>query len=132
MKTLEVTAYRIKMLLAETGWGQAELGRKVGVSQQTVQRWSTGKVSPNPDNLDRLSAVTGHPSYWFMLPPDEGDQVITPNSMKIGPKQIELLRTFDAFPEEDQEKMLQEMKDERERKEKEAERWLAAKKGRSA
>ncbi|MCZ6319348.1 helix-turn-helix transcriptional regulator, partial [Escherichia coli] len=36
MKTLEITAYRIKKLLSETGWSQAELGKLVGVSQQTV------------------------------------------------------------------------------------------------
>ncbi len=52
MKTLEITAYRIKKLLSETGWSQAELGKLVGVSQQTVQRWAAGLVSPNPDNLD--------------------------------------------------------------------------------
>lgn len=99
----------------------------VGVSQQTVQRWAAGKVSPNPDNLDKLCEVTGHPIFWFMLPPDEGEQVVTPDTMKIGPTQIELLQTFGAFPEEDQERILRDMKEEKEQKEKEAERWFKAK-----
>ncbi|HAF8817932.1 TPA: helix-turn-helix transcriptional regulator [Salmonella enterica] len=127
MKTLEITSYRIKKLLSETGWSQEELGRMIGVSQQTVQRWAAGKVSPNPDNLDKLCEVTGHPIFWFMLPPDEGEQVVTPDTMKIGPTQIELLQTFGAFPEEDQERILRDMKEEKEQKEKEAERWFKAK-----
>lgn len=132
MKTLEVTAYRIKRLLSETGWGQGELGRRVGVSQQTVQRWATGKVSPNPENLDKLSEVTGHPIFWFMLPPEDGDQVTTPDTMKIGLRERELLQTFGAFPNEDQDKILTELKEEKDRKEKEAERWIAARKGKMA
>lgn len=131
MKTLEITAYRIKKLLSETGWSQAELGEMVGVSQQTVQRWAAGKVSPNPDNFDKLCEVTGHPIFWFMLPPDEGEQVVTPDTMKIGPVQRELLQTFGAFPDEDQEKILKELKEEKERKEREAEKWFKARGGRA-
>ncbi len=132
MKTLDISAYRIKRLLSETGWSQAELGKKVGVSQQTVQRWATGKVSPNPDNFDSLSEVSGHPPYWFMLPPDEGDQVVTPDAMKLGPMQLDLLKTFNAFPEEDQQQMLYEMKERKETMDKTVARWLAAQKGNKA
>ncbi|MEH4987362.1 helix-turn-helix domain-containing protein [Enterobacter asburiae] len=132
MKTLEVTAYRTKRLLQETGWSQKELGQKIGVSQQTVQRWASGLVSPNPDNLDKLSEVTGYPPYWFMLPPDENDQVVTPDTMKIGPLQRDLLQVFSAFPKEDQEQMLKEMKDKKETMDKTVARWLEAQKGRSA
>lgn len=130
--TLSVSSYRIKRLLSETGWSQAELGRKVGVSQQAVQRWMAGKVSPNPENLDKLSEVTGHPPYWFMLPPDEGDQVVTPDTMKLGPMQLDLLKTFNAFPEEDQQEMLYEMKERKETMDKTVARWLAAQKGNKA
>lgn len=129
MKTLEVTAYRIKRLLSEKGWGQAKLGRKLGVSQQTVQRWAAGKVSPNPENLDMLSEITGHPVYWFMLPPDYGDKVTEVNSIMISPKQRELLHIFSAFPDEDQEEMLKEMRDKKETMDKTVARWLAAQKG---
>lgn len=81
------------------------------MSQQTVQRWSAGLVSPNPDNLDRLSQITARPIFWFMLPPSEDEQVVVPDTMKIGPRQRDLLQTFGAFPEEEQEQMLKDMKD---------------------
>lgn len=48
--------------------------------------------------------------------------------MKIGPRQRELLQAFSAFPEEDQEKMLQEIKDKKKSMEETIARWLAAQK----
>lgn len=127
--TLNISAYRIKRLLSETGWSQAELGRRVGVTQQTVQQWVSGKSTPKPTSIDKLVEVTGHPPYWFMLPPDEGDQVVTPDAMKLGPMQLDLLKTFNAFPEEDQQQMLYEMKERKETMDKTVARWLAAQKG---
>ncbi|WP_406706682.1 helix-turn-helix domain-containing protein [Sodalis sp.] len=132
MTTLEITTYRIKLVMKETGFSQAELARRIGVAQQTVQKWAHGISSPTTTNMDKLSEVTGRPPYWFMLPPEDGDQMVTPNTLIIGPKQRELIRTFNAFPEEDQEKILKEMKDEKDRKEKEADRWLKARNNSSA
>ncbi len=104
MKALEVSMYRISRLLKETGWSQAELARRVGVTQQTVQQWVSGKATPKASSLDKLVEVTGHPLHWFLLPPEEGEQIFTPDTMKIGPRQRELLQAFSAFPDEDQEK----------------------------
>ncbi len=132
MTALEVSMYRISRLLSETGWSQAELARRIGVTQQTVQQWVSGRATPKPASLDKLVEVTGHPLYWFMLPPEEGDQVVVPDTIKIGPRQKELLQTFEAFPEQDQELMLQEMKEKKESMERTVARWLAAQKGRRA
>lgn len=67
-----------------------------------------------------------------LLPPEEGEQIFTPDTMKIGPRQRELLQAFSAFPEEDQEKMLQEIKDKKKSMEETIARWLAAQKSRRA
>ncbi|HCM62076.1 MAG TPA: XRE family transcriptional regulator [Morganella sp. (in: Bacteria)] len=132
MKTIDITTYRINRLLKENGWSQSDLAKKLGVTQQTIQKWVRGKASPSMDNIDKLVELTDLPSHWFMLPPDEGDQVVTPDSIKIGPTQLDLLKTFNAFPEEDQAQMLQEMKEKKESMDKTVERWLAAQKGRRA
>ncbi|MFB5952126.1 helix-turn-helix domain-containing protein [Klebsiella pasteurii] len=132
MKAIEISMYRLSRLLKETGWSQAELARRVGVTQQTVQQWVNGKSTPKPTSIDRLVEVTGHAPYWFMLPPDEGDQVVTPGAMKLGPMQLDLLKTFNAFPEEDQQQMLSEMKERKETMDKTVARWLAAQKGNKA
>lgn len=132
MKAIEISMYRLSRLLKETGWSQTELARRVGVTQQTVQQWVNGKSTPKPTSIDKLVEVTGHPPYWFMLPPDEGDQVVTPDTMKLGPMQLDLLKTFNAFPEEDQQQMLYEMKERKETMDKTVARWLAAQKGNKA
>ncbi|WP_230905829.1 helix-turn-helix domain-containing protein, partial [Escherichia coli] len=129
MTTLEITTYRIKLVLEKTGLKQAELARRIGVAQQSVQKWVHGITSPSTANLDKLSEVTGFPPYWFMLPPSEEEQVVVPDTMKIGPRQRELLQTFGAFPEEDQEQMLKDMKDKKESMDRTVARWLAAQKG---
>lgn len=132
MKAIEISMYRLSRLLKETGWSQTELARRVGVTQQTVQQWVNGKSTPKPTSIDKLVEVTGHPPYWFMLPPDDGDQVVTPDAMKLGPMQLDLLKTFNAFPEEDQQQMLSEMKERKETMDKTVARWLAAQKGNKA
>lgn len=132
MKTIDITTYRINRLLRERNWSQTDLAQRLGVTQQTIQKWAKGKASPSMDNVDKLSDITGHAPYWFMLPPDEGDQVVTPDTMKLGPMQLDLLKTFNAFPEEDQQQMLSEMKERKETMDKTVARWLAAQKGNKA
>ena len=132
MKAIEISMYRLSRLLKETGWSQAELARRIGVTQQTVQQWVNGKSTPKPTSIDKLEEVTGYPPYWFMLPPDDGDQMVTPDAMKLGPMQLDLLKTFNAFPEEDQQEMLYEMKERKESMDKTVARWLAAQKGNKA
>ncbi|MGJ7175291.1 helix-turn-helix domain-containing protein [Morganella morganii] len=130
MKAIEISMYRISRLLTEQGWSQAELARKIGVTQQTVQQWVHGKASPKPASLDKLVEVTGHPAYWFMMPPDDNEQSSTPQ-MPMTNSQRELLQTFDAFPEDDQKKILKEMKDKKEEMEETIARWMK-KRGRRA
>ncbi|EDQ2394515.1 TPA: helix-turn-helix domain-containing protein [Salmonella enterica] len=121
MTTLDIIAYRIKKVLMNEGWSQSELARRIGVSQQTAQRWVSGIASPTTSNMDKLSEITGYPSYWFMLPPEESD---LPDSMKLSAKQQELLRTFNEFPNEEQDSILKELQMEKEKMQKMAERWF--------
>lgn len=58
--------------------------------------------------------------------------MVTPDAMKLGPMQLDLLKTFNAFPEEDQQQMLSEMKERKETMDKTVARWLAAQKGNKA
>ncbi|EJQ8147428.1 helix-turn-helix domain-containing protein [Salmonella enterica subsp. enterica serovar Newport] len=128
MTMLDIITYRIKKVLTDEGWSQSELARRIGISQQTVQKWVSGITSPTTSNMDKLSEITGYPIYWFMLPPEGDDQVATPESMKLSAKQQELLRIFSEFPDEEQDSILKELQAEKERMQEMAERWLNAKK----
>lgn len=128
MTMLDIITYRIKKVLTDEGWSQSELARRIGISQQTVQKWVSGITSPTTSNMDKLSEITGYPIYWFMLPPEGGDQIATPESMKLSAKQQELLRIFSEFPDEEQDSILKELQAEKEKMQEMAERWLNAKK----
>ncbi len=49
----------VKIRREELGLDQLELGRRVGVGQQTVSRWETGAAVPKPDRLPVLAQVLG-------------------------------------------------------------------------
>ncbi|HWM28802.1 MAG TPA: helix-turn-helix transcriptional regulator [Woeseiaceae bacterium] len=52
---------RLKVLRAERGWTQEELGSRVGVSRQAVNALETEKHDPSLDLAYRLAALFGQP-----------------------------------------------------------------------
>ncbi|HDV1396959.1 TPA: helix-turn-helix transcriptional regulator, partial [Escherichia coli] len=66
MKNVKNTENRIAAMLKAKGWTQAQLARKLGVSAQSVQYWTTGKTFPRSDKLAQLSEISGYPQSWFL------------------------------------------------------------------
>ena len=54
----------IKIRREELGLDQLELGRRVGVGQQTVSRWETGTAVPKANRLPVLAEVLGLDSEY--------------------------------------------------------------------
>lgn len=52
---------RLRVLRAEYGWSQAELGGRLGVSRQAVNAIETGKYDPSLPLAFKLSRVFGLP-----------------------------------------------------------------------
>lgn len=52
---------RLRVLRAEKGWTQEELGRRLGVSRQAVNALETEKHDPSLDLAFRIAAVFGQP-----------------------------------------------------------------------
>lgn len=50
---------RLKVLRAERGWTQEDLGKELGVSRQAVNALETEKHSPSLDLAFRISALFG-------------------------------------------------------------------------
>ena len=50
---------RLRVLRAERGWSQAELGGRLGVSRQAVNAIETGKHDPSLPHAFRLSRLFG-------------------------------------------------------------------------
>lgn len=52
---------RLKVLRAEQGWTQQDLGDRLGVSRQAVNALETEKHDPSLDLAYRIAAVFGRP-----------------------------------------------------------------------
>ncbi|MGM0215023.1 helix-turn-helix transcriptional regulator [Enterococcus sp. AZ109] len=50
---------RLKELRKLNGWTQADLSKKVSVSQQTIGSWEVGRAEPNYDTLTQLAELFG-------------------------------------------------------------------------
>lgn len=50
---------RLRVLRAERGWSQAELGGRIGVSRQAINAIETGKHDPSLPLAFRLSRLFG-------------------------------------------------------------------------
>lgn len=50
---------RIKEYRKQNNWTQAELAKKINVSQQTIGSWEVGRAEPNSDSLKELASLFG-------------------------------------------------------------------------
>lgn len=51
--------YRIREAREKLGWTQSELAKKMGTTQQTIQRYEAGAVDVNSSKLVRLAEILG-------------------------------------------------------------------------
>ena len=56
---------RIKQSRLERGWSQAELARRMSVTQPSVAEWESGRKAPNMKNLVHLSKLLGVGFEWL-------------------------------------------------------------------
>lgn len=90
-----------------------------------------GKASFGEKAARRLEQTYGMPDGYLDAEPVEQDEGLNSPQSGLTRKEIELLQIFSAFPDEDKDKILKELKEEKEYKEKEAERWFRARGGRA-
>ncbi|MCA9790732.1 MAG: helix-turn-helix transcriptional regulator [Vulcanimicrobiota bacterium] len=62
---------RLRKARKEARLSQLELGRRLGVSGQSVKEWEAGRSSPQFDRLKEIATVTGKPVAWFFLSESE-------------------------------------------------------------
>ncbi|MDR0480833.1 MAG: helix-turn-helix domain-containing protein [Gallionellaceae bacterium] len=56
---------RIKKARTTLGWSQAELARRMYVSQPSVADWESGRKAPHTKNLVRLAVLLGVSFEWL-------------------------------------------------------------------
>lgn len=58
--------YRIREAREKLGWTQSELAKKMGTTQQTIQRYEAGAVDVNSSKLVRLAEILGTTVYYLI------------------------------------------------------------------
>ena len=74
---------RVRQALAESGLSMSEVGRRLGISPQSVRAWKIGQAVPSIDRLGELSKITGKSLAWLQGSdsateefPDENDRTV--------------------------------------------------------
>jgi putative transcriptional regulator len=62
---------RVRELRADRGWSQTELGRRLGVSRQSVNAIEAGRYDPSLPLAFRIAAVFGLPIERIFRPDPE-------------------------------------------------------------
>ncbi|WP_145517370.1 helix-turn-helix domain-containing protein [Yersinia mollaretii] len=130
-KTVEISRFRIAKLLQEKGWGQSDLAHRIGVKAQTVQQWVSGKSTPKPANLDKLSEVTGFPVHWFLMDKDADENmgpIIRREIDGLTSRQRILLELFEQLPNSDADEIMETLEEKKRHNDKLFEE-LASKRG---
>ncbi len=88
---------RIKELRSKKKWTQAELAKKINVSQQTIGSWEVGRAEPSSDALSTLAKLF-EVSVDYLLNGEEGYQKEWSDSFD---KPNDLIRTIAAHIDDD-------------------------------
>ena len=61
----EEIAKRVRQAITESGLSMSEIGRRLGISPQSVRAWKIGKAMPSIDRLADLARATGKSLAWI-------------------------------------------------------------------
>lgn len=95
-KALQVGG-RIRQLRVAFGWTQSELARRIGVTENAVTQYETGRAMPKPVNLQRVAEAFETSVEWLMTGGDEEDVVRAHTTAEAA-----MLREFRKLPLEQQ------------------------------
>lgn len=63
--TVEIFGSRLRSARDELGLSQPELGKRLGVSGQTIKEWEKGRSAPPLGKLDDIARELGRSVEWF-------------------------------------------------------------------
>ena len=93
---------RIKEARKALGWSQADLARRMFVTQPSVADWESGRKAPHTKNLARLAVMLGVSMEWLSTGRGEMHPSSTPGSREaatddwILPEERRLLSSYPA------------------------------------
>lgn len=76
---------RIKAARKVLGWSQADLARRMFVTQPSVADWESGRKAPHTKNLTRLAVLLGVSFEWLTTGRGEMHASTTPDTPESHP-----------------------------------------------
>ena len=61
-----VKLQRLNEVICKSGMTEAELGRKVGVSRQSINQYKKGERTPSLDVIEKIAAVLNVDALWLL------------------------------------------------------------------
>lgn len=99
---------RLQRAIDELEISQAELGRRVGATAQSVNGWCSSGILPRKEILEQLPKATGKPVYWFFMTDEDEDILKTGYSSipHLTDEQRTMLVLFEKLLPDDQVNMI--------------------------
>jgi transcriptional regulator with XRE-family HTH domain len=97
---------RIRRFREQAGLSQSELGEKLGVSYQQIQKYERGTNRVSVDTLVRLGRILNHPLVAFLDPNDAGQAragsvaEARPDYGPLARDERELLKAYRELPDD--------------------------------
>jgi transcriptional regulator with XRE-family HTH domain len=73
----------LKSIMGKLGMSQQELADKMGIKQQQISYWLTGKNSPTYKSLTKLSDALGKPINFFLENYGANNSVVGADNVRI-------------------------------------------------
>lgn len=109
LETVPVLADRLRYIRKIKNLSQAELAEIAGTTQQAIQQAETGKAR-QPRYLHNLAMGLDLPVEWVLFGECEQEEKLSVSKKGLSDKSSEVLDSFFAMPEEDQDLIFQLMK----------------------
>ena len=87
----------IKRMRIEKNMTQQELGQKLGVSQQMIGQWETGKANPKKETIEKIAKaldVDPYSLYSFDMASEELEKIINQRISQNKEKKDKLLDNY--------------------------------------
>lgn len=96
---------RLQQRLDELGMSQAEFGRLIKATSQSVSGWCNGHALPRKNKLDQFPTILGRPLYWFFM--DDSEHESSNQELQIlDGRQEKLLSLFSQLTNEEQDHVI--------------------------
>lgn len=78
--TRQTLARTLRLLMEKTGFSEAEVSKRSGVSKKSVNNMLNARHAPNLDHVDAVAAVFGL-NLWHVIMPGLPDELIASKSL---------------------------------------------------